>query len=227
MKKKTVFIVAFLVCAVAVSLGVFYAVPVREAFVQKKRYGVVVDAGHGGSDPGVLGVNGTVEAELNLSVSLLLQTVLESADCSVTMTRTTAKGLADEGKNFKTEDFALRKKVIREAQPDFVISIHTNKFPQSPSRRGIQVFFNQASPEGKRFAVCLQEKLNELNQKYVGKTYSALKGEYFMLNCTEKPSVIVECGFLSNAEDEKLLSQAAYRRELVESIYAGLIAYIG
>ncbi len=195
--------------------------------LKKATYKVVLDAGHGGPDPGVIGVDGTIEAELNLNIAVALQDVLSEAGMDVIMTRNNADiPSGDVTGRFKAKDFACRKKIILDADPDLVISVHANKFPQNPSRRGIQVFYNKTSEEGKVLAVSLQNALNRLNEKYVGKTFSALAGEYFMLNCVQKPSVIVECGFLSNVEDEKLLNTPSYRAEIVEEIYAGIADFL-
>ena len=219
-----------LILAVALTLilaltGTGIALTQAGLFSQKKKT-VVIDAGHGGADRGVVGKNGLVEADLNLCISLLLEEKLKSSDLGVTMTRRTKDGLYGElTDNFKARDFAARKKTIVDADPDMVVSIHANKFPGNASRRGIQVFYNAASGEGKNFAVAMQEKMNVLNEKYVGKTYSPLAGDYFMLNCTQNPSIIVECGFLSNEEDEKLLSDGEYRQELTDMIVLGIVDY--
>lgn len=225
--KKKNLIVVFVALVLALALtGAGIALSVTSAVALQKKYTVVIDAGHGGADGGVTGKNGTREADLNLEIARLLEKKLSDGDFRTVMTRKDENGLyGDSLDNFKARDFAERKRIIREANPDAVISIHANKFPQSPSRRGIQVFYNPTSEESKKLAHDLQDRLNELNEKYVGKTFSSLKGEYYMLNCTEKPSVIVECGFLSNEEDEKLLSSPEYREELIVAIALGLADY--
>ena len=226
-KKKTLILVfvAILLISAVTGTGVFLSQ--KQVFAAPKKNVIVIDAGHGGADNGVVGKGGLVEADLNLQVSLLLQEKMEKSNFGVVMTRKTREGLyGDSLDKFKARDFAERKRIITETDPDLVVSIHANKFPQSPSRRGIQVFYNKSSEEGKRFAESLQNSLNELNEKYVNKTFSPLAGEYFMLNCTKKPSVIVECGFLSNEEDEKLLSDPTYRDELTDAILLGIMGFM-
>ena len=224
LKKKTVIWVAALlaaIIAIGVALGVRFSAEKTAAFGQKT---VVIDAGHGGMDRGVIGKNGTEEAEKNLEIAEKLREVLSDAGFFVVMTRTTDGG-ADETANFKQEDFRKRKATIEKANPDMVLSIHCNKFPSS-DRRGAQVFYNGVSKEGKVLADVMQHSLNGLNAEQLGKTFSALKGEYYMLNCSDAPSIIVECGFLSNPEDEALLSDKVYLEKLVFSLYGGIVAYL-
>lgn len=224
LKKKTVIIalvllVAIIGCAIA---GAVCSAKSKTAAAGQKV--IVIDAGHGGSDKGVIGKNGTVEAEKNLEISNMLKDLLSDAGFFVVMTRTTDGG-ADEAASFKKEDFDRRKKIVENASPDMLISVHCNKFPSS-DRRGAQVFYNPLSGEGRTLAKILQESLNSLNSAHVGRLFDALGGEYFMLNCTTAPSVIVECGFLSNPEDEKLLCDKDYLDRFVYSIYGGIVDYL-
>lgn len=187
---------------------------------------VVIDAGHGGVDKGVVGPAGTKESDFNLAMSLELAQFMNEAGFKVVMTRIDENGLyGDSLDNFKKRDMAARKKIIEENDPDMVISIHANKFP-GDSRRGAQVFFDAMSESGKELAFDIQNGLNDLNGEFVGRAYDALSGDYYMLKCSRSPSVIVECGFLSNAEDEKLLNDAGYRRKLAFAVYSGAVAYL-
>ena len=224
-KKKTVVLIILLIALVFTMVGTGAFLSQKGVFAARKETVIVLDAGHGGADNGVMGKNGLVESKLNLDVSLLLEKKLTDSGFGIVMTRKTEEGLyGDSLKDFKARDFAERKRIISDTDPDMVISIHANKFPQNKKRRGIQVFYNPISQEGRRFAECLQKELNVLNEKYVGKSFSSLGGDYFMLNCTKKPSVIVECGFLSN---EKLLSDPSYREELTDAILLGIMDYLG
>lgn len=225
LKKKTLFLTAIVLVVLliaGVSAGVCVKA-VKAANAMKKT--VVIDAGHGGSDRGVVGKGGTEEADKNLEIANKLKDLLSDAGFLVVMTRTKDEGADTPTGGFKQEDFRNRKETIEKANPDFVVSIHCNKFPQS-DRRGAQVFYNKMSKEGKVFASCLQKSLNGLNAKHVGKTFTELAGEYYMLNCTQAPSAIVECGFLSNEEDEKLLNDDKYLEDLTYSIYGGIVEYL-
>ena len=185
---------------------------------------IVIDAGHGGSDGGVSGVkSGVTEAEINLLVSFTLKTELEDLGYKVVMTRDKKSLLQGEEKG-KSADMHKRKAIIEANSPDIVISLHCNKFPQT-DRRGAQVFFNASSKQGVELCKALQHSLNTLNDEYVGRSFNALKGDYFILNCTNAPSAIIECGFLSNPQDEELLLTPSYRTEIAKKIALGIGAY--
>lgn len=224
-KKKTLFLIAVILCVLLI-VGVTCGVCVKSAKAANlAKKTIVIDAGHGGSDRGVVGKNGTEEAVKNLEIAMRLQELLRDAGFLTVMTRTTDAGADRPAGGFKQEDFAARKKTIEDAAPDMVVSIHCNKFPQT-NRRGVQVFYNKLSKEGKLFASLLQKSVNGLNAQHVGKTFTELAGDYFMLNCTFAPSAIVECGFLSNEEDERLLNDETYLEDLTYAIYAGVVAYL-
>ena len=218
-EKKRLWIIFMILCIIGVTTySLFCYTPARE-FV------VVIDAGHGGSDGGVKGINsGISEAEINLLVAYNLKSIFEDNGIRVVLTRS-GKSVLDGESGTKQDDFNKRKKIILDTKPDAVVSIHQNKFPDS-RRRGAQVFFNPHSSDGKALAVAVQQKLNELNMEKVGRTFSALKGDYYLLNCSEYPSCIVECGFLSNTEDEKLLTDSEYRQLLSKSIADGIYQYL-
>lgn len=184
---------------------------------------VVVDAGHGGMDGGVVGSTGVKESDLNLMIAKELQKELEKGGVKVVMTRTGEGAIGAT----KKQDMQNRKKIIVEAQPDVVVSVHINKFSSS-KRRGVQVFYDDTGV-GKYFAEHLQNTVNQaLNSKYTSRSdYIAIKGDLFITKCYACPSVIVECGFLSNAEDEKLLLTDTYRREVAGVIASACLDILG
>lgn len=189
----------------------------------KPSYTVVVDAGHGGADGGVQGVNtGVYERELNLSIAYKVKAELEKAQINVVMTRTTSDGAFDTMLTQKQEDMEKRKKIIMDASPDCVVSIHQNKYTQQ-SRRGAQAFFWGDSS----LADVLQSALNEnLNKVNTGRTFSALKGDYYILRQTPYPSALVECGFLSNPLDEALLVTDEYQNKVAKVIADSIISFL-
>lgn len=212
-------IIILLILAIFTTIGVAYC------YIPRREYTIVIDVGHGGSDNGVIGKeSGVTESEINLLVSFNLKSKLEERGASVILTRE-GKSVLNGKSGTKKDDFEKRKSIINDAQPDVIVSIHQNKFPDA-SRRGAQVFFNAQSAEGKSLATAVQSGLNELNLQNVNRTYDALKGDYYILNCSSYPSCIVECGFLSNPEDEKLLLDATYRDELCKKITKGIFAYL-
>ncbi len=188
---------------------------------------IVLDAGHGGMDGGVVGKRtGVKESDLNLSITLRLKEVLDDMGFETVLTRKTEAGLYGAAtKGFKKQDMQKRKEIVQKADPELVISVHQNRYPAS-SVRGAQVFFRRGDESGERFAEALQGKLNALYKEQGVKERKHTPSEYFILACTEKPSVIVECGFLSSERDETLLVSAAWQKRLAESIAAGVVAYL-
>lgn len=183
---------------------------------------IVIDAGHGGIDAGVRGTaTGIKESDINLAIARDLKGMFVDAGFNCIMTRNSNAGLyGNTSKGFKMRDMEKRRSIIEESGADMVISIHQNTCPL-PSRRGGHAFFNKESEAGQTLAQCIQNYLNEL----YGEDNEPLAGDYYMLKCTEAPSVIVECGFLSNAEDEKLLSDADFRSRTANAIFRGAIYY--
>lgn len=187
---------------------------------------IVIDAGHGGIDGGVKGIKtGIKESDLNLSIAQKLQDEFLEIGFEVVLTRPTQDGLyGTSAKGFKKRDMLKRKEIVEESNPALVLSIHQNFYP-THSTRGAQVFYHPSNEKSKTLALCVQEKLNALYTKQNVKGRSAFSADYFMLTCTLAPSVIVECGFLSNEKDEKLLVQESWQKHLAESIVAGALAY--
>lgn len=218
-------VAAVFITAVALCFQALYA-PQSVSALSQSGMTVVVDAGHGGIDGGVTGKDtGVKESDINLSISRLLKGELEELGFQVTLTRKTENGLyGTTAKGFKKRDMQKRKEVIQEAKPALVISVHQNYF-SSRAYRGGQVFYDGASEGGKAFAAAVQTKLNALYEGAGAKTRTEKSGDYFMLKCCESPSIIVECGFLSNAQDEALLISEGWQKRLAQSIAAGALAY--
>lgn len=188
---------------------------------------IVLDAGHGGIDGGVTGIaTGVKESDLNLEITLRLKQTLDDMGFETVLTRKTEAGLYDTATDgFKRRDMQRRKEIVQNAEPALVVSVHQNRYP-SASVRGAQVFFKRGDTQGERLAFSLQEKLNALYQTEKVKARKHTPSEYFMLSCSENPSVIVECGFLSSPADEKLLLSPSWQKRLSESIAAGVVAYL-
>lgn len=185
---------------------------------------IVIDAGHGGIDAGVRGkTSGVKESDINLSIAYSLRRCFDNAGFCTILTRKSQAGLYGlPTKGFKLRDMEKRREVIEECGADMVISVHQN-FYSDGTRRGATVFFNKDSESGKQLAVCIQHSLNAMEG--AATNHSPLIGDYYMLKCTSSPSVIVECGFLSNAQDEELLLTEEYREQLAYAIFAGAVSY--
>lgn len=186
---------------------------------------IVLDAGHGGIDSGVSGVNTKVkESELNLKVVKKLQNYLVGAGFSVVLTRSSEAGLYGTAtSNLKKKDMLKRKEIIEDAKPTLVVSVHMNKYSLS-SRRGAQVFYKGQDEDSKLLAENIQKSFNQMDTAV--RECSALTGDYYILNCTEYPSVIAECGFLSNPQDEALLITEEYQDKISYTIFKGIVGYL-
>lgn len=183
---------------------------------------IVIDAGHGGVDFGSEGYCGSKESELNLSYALALKRYCEDYGFKVVMTRKDASGLYDAlANNKKKDDMQKRKQIIEKANPDIVVSIHMNSFSESYTR-GAQVFYNNQSDNSKALADCIQK---QFIKNLVKSRKSTQAGDYYILNCTRFPSVICECGFISNKEEESLLQTEDYKNQVCYSILCGVISY--
>ncbi|MBE7091294.1 MAG: N-acetylmuramoyl-L-alanine amidase [Clostridiales bacterium] len=230
MKRKKV---AFFCCTVLLIFCVLGAVytPFFPAFYKQNAVGfpnnfvVVLDAGHGGIDSGVTGkVTGVKESDLNLSVTRLVGESLRSAGFTVLFTRSDQGGLYGEAtQGFKKRDMYRRRDIIRAANAHAVISIHMNSCPSAPNRTGAQTFFYAKSEGSRRLGQALQTALNGINAR----SYAPLAGEYFLLTCSVAPTVIVECGFLSNAKEEVLLQTESHQKLIAQKIAQGIALFLG
>ncbi len=185
---------------------------------------IVLDAGHGGVDGGVTGIStGVKESELNLLVVKKLEKLLQAGGFNVVLTRKTSAGLYGVAtSSLKKKDMKKRQEIILNAQPSLVVSIHMNKYSLS-TRRGAQVFYRGDLEKSKLLANCVQNSFN--NMEEASRTCSALTGDYYILNCTNYPSIIAECGFLSNIEDELLLVTDKYQEKIAYAIFKGIVNY--
>ena len=224
--KKGILIAAAVIIGVGAAIGICCgaaasAVSSSSSVSEKV---IVIDAGHGGVDAGVLGINTkTRESDINIAIAKQLKGYFVNAGFAVVMTRKTNAGLyGAPTKGFKMRDMKKRKQIIEESGADMVISVHQNFCP-IPSKRGGTAFFDKASESGKALADCIQKSLNALNEGI--KPNEALAGDYYMLKCTQSPSVIVECGFLSNTEDEKLLTSSEHQKEIAYAIFKGSVSF--
>ena len=188
---------------------------------------VVLDAGHGGEDGGASSENGTTEAEINLSIALKIQSLLEQSGCTVILTRSDENAIYDlDSKTLrqkKVSDIKNRVKIGNEASADIFVSIHLNKIPQS-QYYGWQTFYKESNEQSKNLATCIQSSLNEAIQKENKRVPLKIDNIYIVDNVTI-PTSIVECGFLSNPEEEKQLLDDEYQGRLAWGIYTGIIDY--
>ena len=188
---------------------------------------IVVDAGHGKPDEGAESSTGTTEAETNLKIALKLQNLLEQSGSTVILTRSDENAIYDyDSKTLrqkKISDIHNRVKIGNESSADIFVSIHLNKIPQQ-QYDGWQTFYNAQSSDGKKLAESIQKNLNDAIQKENNRVAKTIDNIYIIKH-VEIPTTIVECGFLSNPEEEKLLLQDEYQDKLAWGIYNGIIDY--
>ena len=187
---------------------------------------VIIDAGHGGDDPGKIGVDGVQEKDLNLKMALALRDLLEQQDVEVLMTREDAGGLYDERtSNKKVQDMRRRCELINREKPACVVSIHQNSYQQDASVHGPQVFYYESSEEGKKLAEAVQSSLNE---KLEIDRPREIKGNtsYYLLKRSPGTLVIVECGFLTNPEEARKLQTELYQQRVAAAVADGIDTYL-
>lgn len=218
------------ICIVlGIILAVVFASATYVVFRQSYEKIVVIDAGHGGEDGGVTGSRtGVKESDLNLKISKLVGEYLKGGGFKVVYTRTndSMRTHPDVQNNKKRADMYARGDIINDVQPDAVVSIHMNYYSSS-SRRGAQVFYDKNSEYGQNFATVMQDIVNRnLNSIGNGREYSALSAEKYLLSCSPYPTIIVECGFLSNPFDERNLTDSNYQILLAQTIYQGIVIFL-
>lgn len=187
---------------------------------------IVIDAGHGTPDEGADSSNGVTEAEINLKIALKVQNLLEQSGAEVVLTRSDENAIYDLDANTlrekKVSDIHNRVKIGNKSSADIFVSIHLNKIPQN-QYWGWQCFYNQ-NEKSKILAESLQNNLNEAIHKENKRIAMKLDTIYIMKN-VEIPISVVECGFLSNAEEEKILQEDDYQNRLAWGIYNGIMDY--
>lgn len=219
LKKRTIIIalliIILLTCAIFVPKEISTSSP-------KKAITIALDAGHGGRDGGCVGKEtGVMEKDLALSITKKLQKQLSAYGFNVVLTRKDDRGLYSDGKNKKQQDMLARKKIVEQSGSDCLISIHLNSFT-STQAIGSQAFFFEEEGSGKKLSDSLQDCLKTVlpNAKP-----ESCKGDYYILKCCDVPSALVECGYLSNAQEEALLITDKYQEKVAYAIFCGIVKF--
>lgn len=190
---------------------------------------VIIDAGHGGEDGGAVGVNGVYEKELNLDIALVLRDMLKSAGYEVIMTREDDVLLYDKTSDYKghkkQQDLASRLKLAQDNEDAIFISIHMNSFPIE-KYCGLQVYYSKNSDESARLAEAVQSNTAKYLQTYNKRKIKAADKSIYLLDRMSNPSILIECGFLSNAAECERLSDAEYRKKLSFVIFRSICEHI-
>lgn len=181
---------------------------------------IAIDSGHGGNDQGA-SFQDVYEAPLNLEIAKKIEKKLADMGATIIMTRTDEKDLVNENVlNRKKEDMKKRMEIINDEKNDLMISIHMNKYT-SEDVHGIHVFYSDQITSSKEIATLLQ---NAINQQF-SQNKSIKKQDFYLLRNAMIPSVLIECGFLSNASDRNNLQKESYQNQIAECIVQGITAY--
>ncbi|CEP41926.1 germination-specific N-acetylmuramoyl-L-alanine amidase [[Clostridium] sordellii] len=192
---------------------------------------ILLDAGHGGIDPGATSEDKSIlEKDINLQITLKLRELLESSGCLVLLTREEDTSLYEEeaGKTTRqkyNENLKNRRKMIEESGVDAFVSIHLNKFEQS-KYYGAQTFYPEGQNDSKLLSQFIQDELKRVVDKTNQRKIKPSK-DIYLLKENKIPSVLIECGFLSNEKESKLLNDEKYQEKVAWAIYAGIQKYFG
>ena len=217
-----------LLIAVSIAIVVFtglllYTGQATDAAAGKAAVTVVIDPGHGGVDGGAEADDGTPEKNINLNIALKLKQLAENDGWNVIMTREEDTGLYSEQnstiRSKKTEDLKKRKEIFDSSAADAAVSIHLNSYTADRSVRGAQVFYADGSEESKMLAECIQNQMKNRRR-------AMAKSDVLILQQAKVPTVIAECGFLSNYEESRKLRTDECQNKLAKNIYSGIKNYI-
>ena len=224
MRKKIELAVLLLCLAVLVLLSKNLQKLVSSGNVTAKNKIIVLDSGHGGDDPGKIGVNQAKEKDVNLEIARKIKKRLEKKGWEVVMTREKDEMLGDpQAGNKKIHDMKARVEIINKTMPQAAVSIHQNSY-QDEQIRGAQVFYYSHSEEGKRMAEQMQKALLTVDE--TNTRQAKANDTYYLLKRTEVPTIIVECGFLSNPEEAAKLTDTKYQKKMADAITKGIIACV-
>lgn len=228
-RKKSVVLA---VTALVITVGMLAGISSRTrstAAIPQDQFVIIIDAGHGGIDGGAVGVNGTVEKRINLEIALQLRDVLCSAGYNVIMTRDTDISIhdssADTVREMKVSDLHNRLKMTELYRNSLLVSIHQNTLT-SPSVTGAQVFYSPNNPASEQLARSIQDQFDRYIQPGAPRETKKAGKNLFLFYNAKNTAVLAECGFLSNAEEERLLCSPEHQRKLVFCLYKGLLEHI-
>lgn len=215
-----------IICGIVVLAGVvtlmaaaITRMPATSASSEDMTKRVLIDVGHGGADGGAVSISGVKEADINLEIALRLKDVLKRRGYDVVMTRQEDISLGED----KDGDMRRRRELIETSGQAITISIHQNFFPDS-SCSGPQVFYAETSPEGRKLADIIQQHVNVASA--AAKPRLAMTGDYYIVKSGSVPAVIIECGFISNPEEEAKLLTPSYQLKLAKAIADGAQEYL-
>lgn len=235
--KKIAGKVVCLVCAVGIiSTAILISgrnnsdsVSVSRTYNDSDKPVIILDAGHGGMDGGCTSINGDVEKGINLNILLTLRDMLRVSGYDVEVTRDTDKSIHDSGiegiANQKSSDMDNRLALFNKYENAVCISIHQNQFTDS-KYSGAQMFYSNSNRENERLASIMQSKFVEFLQPENQRETKLCGKELFLCYFSENPTVMVECGFLSNPEEAALLTTEEYQNKVAFTIFSGINEFL-
>lgn len=224
MRKRIELAVLLVLIAGLVILNQNLTQQVASEKISVRKNTVIIDAGHGGSDPGKVGTGDILEKEINLAIAKKVETQLKKEKIKVIMTREEDRmltGDADSGS--KAQDMKERVELINKELPQIAVSIHQNSY-QDASVHGAQVFYYSGSQEGERAAGIMQNALLAFDADNTRQPKA--NDTYYLLRHTQVPTIIVECGFLSNPEEAGNLCLDEYQEKVAQAICQGILEFI-
>ncbi len=230
-KEKIVFWVLF--CTSLAFFGIqtmeaFGIVAFHADFFEKKTT-IIIDAGHGGEDGGAVGIDGLVEKDINLAIALNLAEALKANQFPVILVRDGDYSVGDPSLSTvaerKRSDTKRRAQLVEETGECLLISIHQNFFGES-QYSGAQMFYSGNNEESSTLAECIRQSIVGSLQPENTRQNKEAGEEIYLLNHVSVPAVLVECGFLSNPEEARSLSQPQYQKDMAAAIYNGIVDYL-
>ena len=196
------------------------------AEAQEKKPNLIIDAGHGGEDGGAV-VGDVLEKDINLDISNDTADLLKLFGFDVSMTRSSDNALTNEGKDVKLRkynDMKMRLDMYNSSADNVIISIHQNKF-SSASSHGAQVFYSPNNENSLRLAESMRNSVVSMIQPDNERECKKAGKEIYLLKNTDNPAVIVECGFISNQNERKLLLEKSYQKKMALAVTTGFLDY--
>lgn len=217
-----------MICAGLIAVSALFHVVAQTTLHTSGKQEIVLDAGHGGLDPGAVSADGISEKDINLDIVLILRDLLTASGFSVTLTRETDCSLHEEGcrtvAQKKTSDLKKRLSIIKEHPQAVVVSVHQNYFGES-KYHGAQMFAGPKNEQSRVLAECLQTSFRQTLQPENTREVKTATSSVYIIHEAPNPIVLAECGFLSNPQESKQLANPDYRKAVALTLYQGILAY--
>lgn len=224
-KKRIIWVIV--VALIGISVGLLIKNPLYlGAFSNSHNLTIIIDAGHGIPDGGAVGINGTIEQKINLAISKKIQEILEGKGIKTIMTRNDENGLYDyeaDIKNTKRQDMKKRLEIMKNSNADLFISIHMNFF-SGTNVNGLRVFYDSNHGDIKPLAEKIQSNMHDITGAKTT-TVKTADTNLFLMKNPPIPALLIECGFLSNADEESKLNNDDYQSRLAWAIADSIEKY--